>query len=266
MWFVIWNNVYNIEGCDFMEQKYAVPALDRAHAVLKLLIEEPYKWKLSDLSKHLGISKSTLYSLLQTMERLQWINRDRNETYALGSAVGDFGSAYFRQYDLIEEFRRAAEPVMRKLQESIQLARLDGNEVLYLAKIEAPSPVQMVSGTGVRFPAHATGLGKSLMMDMDEEQVLRIFPQETLHKMTAHTIGSRKEFLQELEKARREAYSTDIQEGVMGFCCVAAPVRNRNGGVIAAISCSMPVHHWEVKKDEAMLEIGALAQRLSTGM
>ncbi|GCL71975.1 IclR family transcriptional regulator [Paenibacillus naphthalenovorans] len=249
-----------------MEQKYAVPALDRAHAVLTLLTEEPYKWKLSDLSKHLGISKSTLYSLLLTMERLHWIHRDRNETYALGSALGDFGSAYFRQYDLVEEFRRIAEPVMRKLQESVQLARLDGSDVLYLAKLEAPSPVQMVSGPGVRFPAHATGLGKILMSDMDAEQVRRIFPQETLHKVTVHTIGSREAFLQELETVRHNGYSLDIQEGVMGFCCVAAPVRRRSGEIIAAVSCSMPIHHWEGKREEAIREIRALGQRLSTSM
>ncbi|MCZ8517090.1 IclR family transcriptional regulator [Paenibacillus filicis] len=248
-----------------MDQKYSVPALDRAHAVLTLLTEEPYKWKLSDLSKQLGISKSTMYSLLQTMERLHWINRDKNETYALGSTVGDLGSAYFRQFDLIEEFRRAAEPVMRKLLESIQLARLDGKEVLYLAKIEAPSPVQMVSGTGVRFPAHATGLGKSLMADMNAEQVHRTFPQETLHKVTVHTIGSRESFLQELANVRRNGYSFDIQEGVMGFCCVAAPVRRR-GEIVAAVSCSMPIHHWEGKKNEALSEICALAKRLSTNL
>ncbi|MDQ1914519.1 IclR family transcriptional regulator [Paenibacillus sp. GD4] len=246
-----------------MEQKYAVPALDRAHAVLKLLAEEPFKWKLSDISKHLRISKSTLYSLLSTMERLQWIQKDRNETYAVGSSLGDFGGAYFRQYDLIEEFKRAAGPVMQTLQESVQLARLDGNAVLYLAKMEAPSPVQMVSGPGVRFPAHATGLGKSLMMEIDAEQIVRIFPEETLPQVTEHTIGSREVFMQELEKARHHGYSMDLQEGVMGFCCVAAPIRHR-GEVVAAVSCSMPIHHWEAKKENAVKEICALAQRLST--
>lgn len=246
-----------------MEQKYDVPALNRAHAVLTTLIEEPYKWKLSDLAKHLDISKSTLYSLLFTMERLQWIHRDKHETYAIGSAMGDFGSAYFRQYDLIEEFRRTAEPVMRGIQESIQLARLDGNEVMYLAKVSAPSPVQMVAGTGVRFPAHATGLGKALLLDMDAEQIRRIFSQETLPKLTVHTIGSREALLLELEKSRTLGYSLDIQEGVMGFCCVAAPVRHR-GEVTAAVSCSMPIHHWEGKKDEAASMILSLAKRLST--
>jgi DNA-binding IclR family transcriptional regulator len=249
-----------------VDQKYAVPALDRANVVLKLLAEEPHQWKLSDLSKHLNISKSTMFSLLLTLERLDWIIRDRNDTYALGSTIGSLGSAYFRKYDLIEEFRRLAEPVMRSLTESIQLARLEGSDVLYLSKIEAPSPVQMISGPGVRFPAHATGLGKSLMSGLDEQQIRMILPQDKLNKVTVHTIGSREALIQELAIIRQQGYSTDIQEGVMGFCCVAAPVRRPNGEVMAAVSCSMPIHQWEHKQHQAALEIVGLAEQLSPKM
>lgn len=246
-----------------MDQKYSVPALERANAVLTALIDEPYRWKLSDLSKNLGISKSTLHSLLVTMERLQWVNRDRYETYAIGSAVGRFGSAFFRQYDLIDDFRRLAEPVMRKLQESIQLAVLEGTDVLYLAKVEAASPVQMVSGPGVRFPAHATGLGKSLLGGMSEGQLRALFPDEALPKITVHTIGSRDALIQEINKGRQAGFTTDIQEGIMGFCCVAAPILNTGDGIVAAISCSMPIHHWEGKREAAQQEVVELAQRLS---
>jgi len=246
-----------------MDQKYHVPALDRANAVLDAIGDEPYRWKLSDLSKMLGISKSTLYSLLVTMERLQWVSRNRNETYAIGSALGRYGSAFFRQYDLIEDFRRLAEPIMLKLQESIQLAVLEGSDVLYLSKMEAPTPVQMVSGPGVRFPAHATGLGKALMADMNEERISHLYPEEALPQITFHTISSRESLLRELENVRKVGYSIDIQEGVMGFCCAAAPIRKRNGDIAAAVSCSVPIHHWEEKKELAMQEIGHLAQRLS---
>lgn len=246
-----------------MEQKYHVPALDRANAVLTVLRDEPYRWKLSDLSKMIGISKSTLHSLLATMERLQWVSRDRNETYAIGSAIGRFGSAFFQQFDLSEDFRRLAEPVMRTLQESIQLAVLEGSDVQYLAKVEAPSPVQMVSGPGVRFPAHATGLGKALMADMNEQQICNLYPEESLPKITVHTIGSREALIHEIKNVRKAGYAMDIQEGVMGFCCTAAPIRKANGEIAAAISCSMPIHHWEGKKELALEEIVQLAQRLS---
>lgn len=246
-----------------MDSKYSVPALDRAHAVLSVLMNEPYQWTLSDLSKKLGISKSTLYSLLVTLERLQWVNRDRNDTYAIGSALGRFGGAFFRQFDLTEDFRRLAEPVMKKLRESFQLAVLEGSDVLYLAKVAAPSPVQMVSGPGVRFPAHATGLGKALLSGLSEEQLVTLFPQETLAKITVHTIGSRDALFQEIDQGRQAGYTTDIQEGIMGFCCVAAPIRNASGAIVAAVSCSMPIHQWEGKKEAARSEIIELAQRLS---
>lgn len=249
-----------------MEQKYSVPALDRAHSVLSILADEPGRWKMSDLCKRLDISKSTMFSLLTTMERLQWVVRDSRDTFSIGSAVGRFGSAYFRQYDLADEFRRNAEPVMRRVLESVQLARLEKSDVLYLAKVEAPTPVQMVSGPGVRFPAHATGLGKALLSGHGEQQLRQLYPQDALEKITVHTIGSREALIQELKQVRKAGYATDIQEGVMGFCCVAAPIRRINGEIVAAVSCSMPIHHWEGKREDAIREMHALAVQLSANI
>lgn len=246
-----------------MKDKYSVPALYRADAVLKAIAEEPNRWRMSDLSKKLGISKSTLHSLLVTMEKLQWIRKDRDETYALGNGMGYFGSAYLDRFDLAEEFRIEAEPVMQKLQETVQLARLDGRHVVYIARVQSNSPVQMVSGPGARFPAHATGLGKILLSGLDEDELLRLFPDPELPKTTVHTIGSRDVLLRELKKVREAGYALDEQEGVMGFCCIAAPVKNR-GKIVAAVSCSIPVHNWGGKKDEAVREIRRLAERLST--
>jgi len=246
-----------------MEQKYAVPALERTHILLATLKDEPYKLKLSDLSKRLSISKSTLYYMLLTLERLQWVSRDRNETYAIGSALGEFGNAYFKQYDLVGEFQRLGEAVMTKLQESVQLAKLDGSDVLYLAKIAAPSPVQMVSGPGARFPAHTTGLGKALLAFEAEDELRRLYPEDRLEPRTAFTIDSRTKLFDALRQIRTDGVAFDEQEGVMGFCCVAAPVFGRDGAVAAAVSCSMPMHHWEIKKATAAEEIRALAKRLS---
>ena len=246
-----------------MTEKYSVPALERANAVLNVIKDEPNAWNLSELSRKLHISKSTLYSLLLTLERMEWISRDRNDTYSLGGAIGGFVSAYAKQYDLIEDFRRKGDPVMRKLGETIQLARLEGTEVLYLAKLEAPSPVQMVAGPGVRFPSHATGLGKAMMAHMAREQITSLFPKEALVKLTVHTLGSREALIAELEATRTYGHAVDIQEGVMGFCCVAAPILRPIGEAVAAVSCSMPIHQWEHKKDLAIQEITQLAKRLS---
>ncbi|MGI2292733.1 IclR family transcriptional regulator [Paenibacillus sp. GXUN7292] len=247
-----------------MEPKYNVPALERANAVLQLLAEEPLKWKLSELSRHLNISKSTLFSLLQSLERLNWIIRDRSDTYALGPAMGSFGNAYFRQYTIIEEFQRFARPVMQRLQECIQLAELDGNEVLYLSKVEAPAPVQMVSGPGVRLPAYATGLGKAILSTRSNDQIDQLLPAEPFRKYTDYTIDSAKSLFIDIEKVRQTGYATDIQEVVMGFGCIAAPIKKLNGEAAAAVSCSIPIHHWETKKEQAAKEMLQLASQLAS--
>ncbi|MCC2685810.1 MAG: IclR family transcriptional regulator [Paenibacillaceae bacterium] len=246
-----------------MEKKYWVPALERANAVLRLIAEQPSKLKLSDLTKRLGISKSTMFSLLQTMESLDWIKREDKETYSLGNFFGTMGFAYFEKYDLADAFRKEAESSMSKLLASFQLACLEDSEVLYLARVSAPVPVQMVSGPGVRMPAHATALGKVLLTGLDLDRIAYIFSEEQLPKLTAHTIGFRNELLQEVEKVRKDGYALDMQEGVMGFNCVAAPVYHPNGSMVAAVSCSMPIHEWSSKKDAAIQEIVSLARRLS---
>lgn len=246
------------------ETKYNVPALGRADAVLRVIAEEPFKWKFTDLYKHLDISKSTLHALLNTLERLHWIRRDRNETFALGSAIGKLGSAYLGQFDVVEEFKREAEPVMQRLQETVQIARLEGDQVLYLARVQSNSPVQMVAGPGVRFPVHATGVGKCLLSALTQEELDQVFPNPTLPKITVHTIGTKEALQAELTKVVQNGYATDEQEGVMGFCCVAAPVR-QHGKVVAAVSCSMPIYNWNGKREAAVREILNLAELLSTG-
>jgi IclR family KDG regulon transcriptional repressor len=246
-----------------MEKKYWVPALERANAVLRLIAAQPSKLKLSDMTKRLDISKSTMFSLLQTMESLDWIKREDKETYSLGNFFGTMGFAYFEKYDLASVFRKEAESSMSKLLASLQLASLEDSQVLYLARVSAPVPVQMISGPGARMPAHATALGKVLLTGLDQERIANIFPEERLPKLTAHTIGFKSELLQELEKVRQNGYALDRQEGVMGFNCVAAPVYHPNGSMAAAVSCSMPIHEWNGKKGAAIQEIISLARRLS---
>jgi DNA-binding IclR family transcriptional regulator len=246
-----------------MEKKYWVPALEKAHSVIRLIAEEPSKLKLTELCKRLDISKSSMFSLLQTMETLQWITRDRSDAYTLGMHFGLMGNAFFRQFDLIDAFRAEANTYMHEMNESIQLASLDGNEIIYLAKEAAPSLVQMVSGPGSRLPAHATGLGKMLLSGFEDSQINLLYPDDILASLTPFTLRTRRELLEQLSVIRRQGYAVDLQEGVMGFNCIAAPIYQSGGQMAAAVSFSMPLHHWEEKRDKALKGVLALANKLS---
>jgi DNA-binding IclR family transcriptional regulator len=246
-----------------MDNKYWVPALQKAKDILQLIAAEPNQFKLIDLSKKLEINKSSMFSLLRTMEELQWVVRGKGDTYTLGSYFGLLGSAYFRQFDIISEFHREAVAAKTAIGETIQLAKLEGNEVLYLAKEEADSPVRLASDPGMKFPAHATALGKVLLAGLTQTELGQLFQEETLRPLTPYSLNTRSKLYEELETVRLDGFALDDQEAVVGFQCIAAPIRGAGGKVVAAVSCSMPRHQWEEKKAVAQAEITRLAARLS---
>ncbi|TVY10456.1 IclR family transcriptional regulator [Paenibacillus cremeus] len=247
-----------------MEKKYWVPALEKANDVLLTISEQPSGLKLIDISKRLGINKSSMFSLLNTMEELDWVVRESDGTYSLGSKLGYIGNAFFKQFSLIDRFRKEASVTKHVIQETIQLAKLEQHEVLYLAKEEMPSPVRLASEPGKKLPAHSTALGKAMLAWLDEAELKALFQSEELEPcLTPLTLRSRDALLAQLQVVRENGYAFDLQEAVMGFCCVAAPVRGSSGEVVAAISCSMFQHEWEQKRELAISEICALAKRLS---
>ncbi|MFC4099672.1 IclR family transcriptional regulator [Paenibacillus xanthanilyticus] len=245
--------------------KYWVPALEKAHHVLAAIAAEPGALKLIDLSRKLEINKSSMFTMLATMETLGWVKREEGDTYAVGPALGDFGYAYQRSFDMRPLFREEAARVLHRLGESVQLAKRVQHEVLYLDKMEAPSPVRLVSEPGMRLPAHATALGKAMLAFVPEEEIASLLP-ETLAPLTAHTLRDRGMFIAHLKQVRESKLAFDLQEAAMGFNCVAAPVFDREGEAAFAVSCSMPLHSWTEKQDEAVREIRGLAERLSGRM
>ncbi|NQX58748.1 IclR family transcriptional regulator [Paenibacillus qinlingensis] len=246
-----------------MERKYWVPALERAQDVLQLIADKPSRLKLMDLSVATGINKSTMFSLLHTMETLNWVIREKGDTYVLGSFFGVIGNAYFAGMSLVKLFEEKAARSVERLGETFQLARLEKGELVYLAKKEAPAQVRLISEPGMRLLAYATAMGKVLLSALEDSQVLALFEEGSYQAFTPHTVQSGEELLKQLRTVRQQGYAVDQEEIVLGFCCLAMPIVDRNGKWIAAVSCSMPVHQWAHKRDLAKEEIQILTQALS---
>jgi DNA-binding IclR family transcriptional regulator len=248
-----------------LDDKYRVPAIERAHLILKEISLQPGKLKLIDLSRTLEINKSSMYSLLLTMENLGWIEKETGETYRLGRELSRLGHAAVQHRDLNESFHKEASISKLKLGESLQLAKLDGKEVLYLAKEEALTPVRLASEPGMRLPAHATALGKVMLADLSDDEIDLLYrsDQEPFPQLTVHSITSLQALKKSLEQIRQQGYELDLEEAVIGFSCAAAQVRNAEGKVIAAVSCSMMLPQWEQKKQSCIEEVCKLAHKLS---
>jgi DNA-binding IclR family transcriptional regulator len=245
------------------KKRYWVPALEKANLVLQAIAGQPENLKLIDLSKQLNINKSSLFSLLHTLEELQWVKKEKDDTYSLGTAFSGFYHAFIQHFDFQAMFQIEAEVVMKQLEETIQIAKLEADHILYIGKVEASTPVRLLSEPGMRLPAYATSMGKMMLSSLSTEELDVLFPNDSLKILTPHTISSKKKLIKELKSIRDQGFSLESQEAVMGFCCVAAPIINRAGKTIFSVSCSMPIHQWESKKELAKEQIVSLALKLS---
>jgi DNA-binding IclR family transcriptional regulator len=144
------------------------------------------------------------------------------------------------------ELWREAQPVIKEVaeatRETVHLASLEGNNLVYVGKIESSQNlrVSMQSRVGTSAPMYCTGLGKTLLAHLRPGHVTEILAGEKMIRFTDRTITSREDLDRELETIRRTGYAIDNEEHEIGVRCVAAPVHDNAGGVVAAVSVSVP--------------------------
>ncbi|MCL6598692.1 MAG: IclR family transcriptional regulator [Alicyclobacillus macrosporangiidus] len=220
---------------------YTVKSVDKAFWLLEVVSDHPDGIAITELANRVGMYKSTVHRLLSTMMRRGYIEQDpKTGRYKLGYTVLDLGMKLLSSIDL----RREALPYLQELahlsNEVVHLALLDRGEVVYIDKVESANTIRMHSRVGTRVPVHATGLGKAILAFLPRREAQAIIDRYGLPKLTEHTITNRDAFLQSLQETRRTGYAFDIEEHQAGVCCVAAPVFEHSGRVVAACSVSGP--------------------------
>jgi IclR family KDG regulon transcriptional repressor len=246
-----------------MEKKYWVPALERANDILQLLASEPSQLKLIDLAHALSINKSSMFSLLHTLETLGFVVKEKGGTYSLGPTIGALSAAYFRQFHILQAFYAEAPASVRQVQETVQLSVRNGRDIIYLAKEESLGPLRVATDAGMRFPAYATAMGKVQLSALDYSELKALYPEYHLEPKTPWTVGDVDQLWEQLQAMKAAGYGSEQQEAVTGFFCIAAPVYNHEGQMIASVSFTMLENAWKEKADLAKAEIVDLGKRLS---
>jgi IclR family transcriptional regulator, KDG regulon repressor len=247
-----------------MVKKYWVPAIEKANLIIEQIAKHPNELRLIDLSNRLEINKSSMYSLLNTLETLGWINKEKSETYTLGSVLGFIGSTYLNQFNILETFSKEAKEAIAKVDEHVQLGKLIGSDVFYIGREEGSSPVRLVTDPGTRYPAYASAIGKIQLSKYTYEELEAVYPEGIFVKKTSYTVETVDQLWEQLKAAQANGYVVEEQEGAEGFYCVAAPVYDHNNQIAYGVSFTMTEHSWKKKKDVAREEIMKLARKLST--
>ncbi|HEY2042428.1 MAG TPA: IclR family transcriptional regulator [Jatrophihabitans sp.] len=216
--------------------KSAVRTLD----ILELLAGSAQRMTLSELQRVLGVPKSSLHSLLQTLVARGWLESDeRNLTYAIGLRALRVGAAYLERDPVIEAAGPLLTQLRNELNETVHLARLDGSDIVYLASRESAHHLRSTSRIGRRLPAHATALGKVLLAVRDTAEVDALLPGH-LAALTPDTVTDRAELNAELAAARALGYSYEQGQNTPGLGCFAVAVAGRQPAM-DSLSCSVPL-------------------------
>ncbi|BAF58658.1 MAG: IclR family transcriptional regulator [Pelotomaculum sp.] len=231
--------VRTVGGKKAAKERHTIQSLERAIMILEYLRRGPTS--LSELSRELGLHKSTVFGLLQTLAWHNYVHQEeKTGQYSLGYRVLALGSAYLENCDL----RKVAVPYLRQLVdeygETVHLVIMDDGQVVYVDKIDSPQSIRMVSRIGRRLPAHCTGVGKAMLAFLPEEKVKLIVEKHGLPGFTPNTITTWERLVEELARIRKEGVSFDREEIEEGLCCVAAPVIGYYRQPIGAISVSGP--------------------------
>ena len=252
-----------MKGFDVLEKKYWVPAIERVDNILNIIAYHPAKYRLIDISNELNINKSSIFSLLNTLEILNWVKKEKDGTYSLGTRLGMLSPFYFKQFDIIETFNLTALPTVERLDETLQLSILDGTEIVYLAKKEGTSPISVSTNPGMRYPAHVTAMGKVHLSQYTYQELKALYPEDFLMKKTAYTVSNVEELWKQMVSIKEKGFFIEYQEAVENFYCVAAPIFNHENKIIASVSATMTISKWEEKKEIAQAEIINLAKEIS---
>ncbi|HHY46428.1 MAG TPA: IclR family transcriptional regulator [Firmicutes bacterium] len=212
----------------------------RAMGILDLLGRSGKRMGVTEIGAELGLHKSTVYRILSTLEQGGYVQQDlETGKYSLGTHILELGMQCLQQIDL----REKAGPIMKRLSaetgEVVHLAILDGLEVVYIDKAEQSQTLTMRARIGARAHAHCTALGKVLLAFRGNEVMAHLEGRE-LVRQTPNTITSVAELRAHLSLVRERGYAIDDEENEQGVRCVAVPIRNHAGTVVAAMSISAP--------------------------
>ena len=209
--------------------------------IFELLDQAPGGLLLREIVTSTRINKSTAYRFLAHLESEGYVFRDSDGYYMVGPKLAKLGSGANYQATLCRASAGVLEQLRTETGETVNLAVLDGSEMLYLSVFESLHTFRMVSEVGKRRPLYCTALGKAVLAYLPPEQQRKIIVATRFERFTPHTICSAEELGKDLHKIHRRGYALDDEETVVGARCIAVPIVNRDHKVIGGISVSGPV-------------------------
>jgi DNA-binding IclR family transcriptional regulator len=228
------------------EARYPVRATETSSGLIEIL-RGGETWGVTKLAEELDISKSATHKHLRTLTEQGFVI-DEGGRYRLSYKFLDIGDEMRRKNELYQIARSQINSLAEDSGELANLMIEEGGKGVYLHQARGENGVSLSMNLGASVYLHTTALGKTILAHLPSEQVDEIVAQHGLPSITEKTVSSREQLQQRLEKIRERGYAVDNEERLEGLRCVAAPIRNKDGTAVGALSVSAPTTR--VSKDK----------------
>ncbi|WP_026568482.1 IclR family transcriptional regulator [Bacillus sp. UNC41MFS5] len=218
-----------------------VQSLERALTILNKLSEYPDGIQITRLSEQVGLTKGTLHRLLSTLSSMNYVVKDEEtDKYKLGLQVLFLSRNLLNNSNIVTIAKPYLEKLSHEVNETVHLCIEDRGEVVYIDKIESNQTIRMYSRIGSRAPMYRTAVGKILLSDMEPDKFEEIVSNTSFIPKTPTTITSKEEFIKEIETVKVQGYALDNAENEEVLMCIASPIYDHKGKIIASFSISGP--------------------------
>ena len=215
-----------------------VQTLDRALKILDSLMETKTPLGVNEISKMHEINPSAAHRILKTLQVNGWVYQCENDKYILGQKI-----AFVTEKDnFFMALSEVAYYIMKQLTDRegfpMNLVVKQRNKYFILQQTRTSRLADYVPPIGTPLPLHASAGGKILLCEIPPSLQKQIVDTINLEMMTSHTICKKIEFLEELDRVKKQGYALDYHESIEGCCCIGVPIRGKSGEIIAALSFS----------------------------
>lgn len=221
------------------DSRYFIEALHRGLRILEVFSEETPQLSLAEIVEAVGLDKSTAFRFVYTLQTLGYLERDpESKRYRPGLKVLKLGYTALNSLDIVQLARPYLKELSEKTDEATNMALRDGAEIVYVVRI---SPLQIVNinlRVGSRLPAYCTSMGKALLADLSPEKLHELLGEGPYEALTPKTITEPDTLLAELDRVNQLGYAVNDEELIIGVRSLAAPVRQTDREVVAAINVS----------------------------
>jgi DNA-binding IclR family transcriptional regulator len=241
-------------------QRNGIQVIGRAADVMRALADQPHGMSLSEVADQVELPRSTVHRVVAALEVEDLVTTGGGGRARLGPGLLRLANA--QRIDLRAEVRPYLEELSGELEETVDLAVLDGGSVLFLDQVSGAHRLRAVSSVGAVFPAYCTANGKALLAELPPTTVRALLPKR-LKPRTANTITSVNALTRELEEIRETGLAFDREEHTEGICAVGVAI-HESIGAEAAITVPMPTQRFTKRERivvRALLETRKLIER-----